>query len=32
MLKAKMALNDKVRDLLLKDVKEEIPIYTFQLM
>ena len=32
MLKAKMALNNKVRDLLLKDVKEEIPIYTFQLM
>ena len=27
-LKAKTAQNDKVRDLLLKDVEEEIPIYT----
>ena len=27
-LKAKMEQNNKVRDLLLKDVEEEIPIYT----
>ena len=30
--KAKMARNDKVSDLLLKDIEEEIPIYTFQLV